>query len=224
MGYEWADRLQHVNFGMVTGMSTRKGTAVFLDQILNESHEVMHEQMRTNPDKYAQIEDPEQTSDILGVTAVKIQDMSAKRINNYKFEWSRMTSFEGDTGPYMQYAHVRLSSVERRVAPDVVLPAPTERASTVKTDVLTEPAARNIVLLLAQYPDVVRQASKSLEPSNIVQFCFRLCHIISTAWEVLIVRGQEKDVALARLWLFVCARDVLANAMRLLTLTPVERM
>lgn len=58
MGNDWASRLQHINFGMVLGMSTRKGTAVFLDQILNESKDVMHEQMRKNEAKYNAVEDP----------------------------------------------------------------------------------------------------------------------------------------------------------------------
>lgn len=79
MGYEWQERLEHVNFGMVLGMSTRKGTAVFLDQILNESKDVMHEQMKANAAKYAAVDNPEEVSDKLGITAVKIQDMAAKR-------------------------------------------------------------------------------------------------------------------------------------------------
>lgn len=87
MGYDWSKRLQHVTFGMVLGMSTRKGTAVFLDQILNESKDVMHEQMKTNEAKYAAIEDPELTSDILGITAVKIQDMAAKRCVYFSLLW-----------------------------------------------------------------------------------------------------------------------------------------
>ncbi|BGO89285.1 arginyl-tRNA synthetase [Rhodotorula toruloides] len=224
MGYDWAKTLQHVNFGMVLGMSTRKGTAVFLEQILDESKRVMHDVMRKNEDKYAAIEDPEYTSDKLGITAVKVQDMSGKRINNYEFKWERMTSFEGDTGPYLQYAHVRLSSVERKNAPDVVLPPPAERPSTIDTSLLTEPKAREILLLLGQYPDVVRAALKSLEPSTICTFAFRLSHLISSAWETLIVKGQPRDVALARLWLYVSAKDVLGSAMRLLTLEPLERM
>lgn len=79
MGYPWSKTLQHVNFGMVLGMSTRRGTAVFLEQILNESKRVMHDVMQKNEAKYNAIEDPEFTSDKLGITAVKIQDMSAKR-------------------------------------------------------------------------------------------------------------------------------------------------
>ncbi|GAA5850878.1 hypothetical protein JCM3766R1_005910 [Sporobolomyces carnicolor] len=224
MGYDWAKTLQHVNFGMVLGMSTRKGTAVFLEQILNESKKVMHDVMAKNEAKYQAIEDPDYTSDKLGITAVKIQDMSAKRINNYEFKWERMTSFEGDTGPYLQYAHVRLSSVERKNAPELVLPPPSERSRLDLSSLASEPKARELVMLISTYPDVVQAALKSLEPSTVCTFAFRLCHAISSAWEVLIVRGQTQDVGLARLWLYVCAKDVLGNAMRLLTLEPLERM
>jgi arginyl-tRNA synthetase len=60
-------------------MSTRRGTAVFLTDIIREASNVMHEQMQKNEDKYAQIEDPARTSQEIGVTGIKIQDMQAKR-------------------------------------------------------------------------------------------------------------------------------------------------
>lgn len=77
--YPWAPSLTHVNYGMVLGMSTRKGTAVFLDDIIREAADIMHEQMKKNEDKYANVEDPEGTSREIGITAIKIQDMAAKR-------------------------------------------------------------------------------------------------------------------------------------------------
>lgn len=73
MGYEWASKCQHISFGMIQGMSTRKGTSVFLEQILDEAKDTMHEQMQKTAEKYAQIEDPHYTSDVLGMSAVKIQ-------------------------------------------------------------------------------------------------------------------------------------------------------
>ena len=79
MGYEWADRLEHVNFGMVLGMSTRKGTAVFLDQIIREAASVMHEQMQKNEEKYNSIENPQEVAQEVGISGIKIQDMTAKR-------------------------------------------------------------------------------------------------------------------------------------------------
>ncbi len=72
------------------------------------------EVMKKNEKKYAEIEDPESTADIIGISAVLIQDLSARRIKDYAFEWSRMTSFEGDTGPYLQFSHTRLCSMERK--------------------------------------------------------------------------------------------------------------
>lgn len=231
MGYKWADgkegRLQHVNFGMVMGMSTRRGTAVFLEHILEEAKENMHDVMRKNEAKYNQVEDKERTADVSGMTAVKIQDMSGKRINNYNFDWARMLTFEGDTGPYLQYNHVRLCSVERRVADtdNLSLPeSPLEPSALPKFDLLSEPKAREVVMLLATYPDIVRFATKELQPSTIVQFCFRLTHAVSSAWEVLLVKGQERDLALVRLFMYRCARNVLGAALRLLTIPPLERM
>ncbi|PIL23042.1 hypothetical protein GSI_14349 [Ganoderma sinense ZZ0214-1] len=221
MGYEWADTLEHVNYGLVLGMSTRKGTVVFLDQIIREAASVMHEQMRKNEDKYSAIEDPENVATEIGITGIKIQDMAAKRINNYNFNWDRMLSFEGDTGPYLQYAHVRLSSIERKNPELLPLPSP----ANLKTELLVEPSAREIVFLLGSYPDVVKTALKTHEPSGIVTFAFRLSHAISSAWETVIVKGeQDGDKARARMALYLAARDVLGAALRLLSIKPLERM
>jgi arginyl-tRNA synthetase len=79
MEFPWASSIEHVNYGLVLGMSTRKGTVVFLEQIIREAASVMHEQMKKNEEKYAAVEDPEQTSLEVGLTAIKIQDMAAKR-------------------------------------------------------------------------------------------------------------------------------------------------
>jgi arginyl-tRNA synthetase len=132
-----------------------------------------------------------------------------------------MTSFEGDTGPYLQYAHVRLSSIERKNPNLIPLPEPSE----IDVSLLIESQAREIVFLLGSYPDVVKNALKSHEPSTIVTWCFKLSHAISSAWDVVIVKGEEdEEKARARLWLYLCARDVLGSALRLLSIEPLERM
>ncbi|KZT24804.1 arginyl-tRNA synthetase [Neolentinus lepideus HHB14362 ss-1] len=222
MEFPWADKLEHVNYGLVQGMSTRKGTVVFLDQIIKEAASVMHEQMQKNEEKYKAVEDPEGTSLEIGITGVKIQDMAAKRINNYAFSWDRMKSFEGDTGPYLQYAHVRLASIARKNPHLLPLPSP----SSIKVELLADsPHARDIVFLLGSYPDVVKTALKTHEPSGVVTFAFRLAHVISSAWDVMVVKGEEDvEVARARLWVYENARDVLGAAMRLLSIRPLERM
>ncbi|KAF9466749.1 hypothetical protein BDZ94DRAFT_1186902 [Collybia nuda] len=222
MEFPWAKTLQHVNYGLVQGMSTRKGTVVFLDQIIKEAAGVMYEQMQQNEEKFNAIEDPETVSLEIGITGVKIQDMAAKRINNYTFNWDRMLSFEGDTGPYLQYAHVRLASIGRKNPNLLPLPEP----SQIDTDTLASMQhARDIVFLLGTYPDVIKVALKTHEPSGIVTFAFRLAHAISSAWETVIVKGEEDlEKARARMFLYECARDVLSASMRLLSIRPLERM
>ena len=79
MEFPWAKNLEHVNFGMVLGVSTRKGTALFLDEIIKEASGVMHDQMKKNDEKYNAVEDPEGVSQEIGITGIKIQDMAAKR-------------------------------------------------------------------------------------------------------------------------------------------------
>ena len=82
---EVSEKCQHVNFGMVQGMSTRRGTVKFLDDILRDVGEKMHEVMRLNEKKYEQVSNPEQTADTLGITAIMVQDMKGKR---YDFQWT----------------------------------------------------------------------------------------------------------------------------------------
>lgn len=93
----------HINFGMIKSkdgnMSTRKGSVVFLEDILNQVQEEMHSVMKKNEAKYAQIEDPNYVADVVGMSSIIIQDMTARRHKDYEFDWNRMLSFEGDTGP-----------------------------------------------------------------------------------------------------------------------------
>ncbi|KAF9011216.1 hypothetical protein BDQ17DRAFT_1420626 [Cyathus striatus] len=222
MEFPWAKDLVHVNYGLVQGMSTRKGTVVFLNEIIKEAANVMHEQMQSNEEKYKSIEDPIVTSQEIGITGIKIQDMSPKRINNYTFNWDRMLNFEGDTGPYLQYAHVRLASIARKNPNLVPLPPRSE----IDTSSLSQyNQAREIALLLGSYPDVVKTAYKTHEPSGIVTFAFRLAHAISSAWDAVIVKGElDIEKARAKMYLYECARDVLGSAMRLLSIRPLERM
>ncbi|KAG0171179.1 hypothetical protein DFQ28_006269 [Apophysomyces sp. BC1034] len=216
MGFEWSKKLEHISFGMVQGMSTRKGTVVFLEDILNEAKDIMHDVMKKNEKKYAEIEDPDYVADTIGISAVKIQDNAARRIKNYEFDRNRMFSFEGDTGPYIQYAHARLCSIERKSGLKVNHKA--------NLDLLTEQGATDVIRTVAQYPDLIKGLMNGYEPCNVVTYAFKLAHDISGVFDQLWVQGAEPDVADARLLMYWSARVTLGNAMRLLGLKPLERM
>lgn len=214
---EVSKRCQHINFGMVLGMSTRKGTAKFLDDILRDVGDKMHEVMRSNENKYVQVQEPEKVADILGISAVMVQDMSGKRINNYEFDINRMTSFEGDTGPYLQYAHARLCSIARRAE------LTREDLASADWSLLSEKHAVDVVRSLAQWPDVFINTLKTQEPVTILTYLFKMTHLLSSSYEVLSVVKAEPEVKKARGALYDCARQVLNNGMWLLGLSPVER-
>lgn len=129
-----------------------------------------------------------------------------------------MTSFEGDTGPYLQYAHARLCSISRRagISPEAVASA--------DLSLLAEPHAINLVRFLSQYPDVVANSLKTLEPTTVLVYLFKMTHVLSSSYEHLQVVGSEEKLAAARLALYEAARQVLNNGMRLLGLSPVDRM
>ncbi|PON21017.1 arginyl-tRNA synthetase [Trichoderma gamsii] len=219
LGYkDIANRCQHINFGLVLGMSTRKGTVKFLDDILRDCADHMHETMKKNEDKYAQVENPTATADILGISSVMVQDMSGKRINNYTFNMEAMTSFEGDTGPYLQYAHSRLCSIKRRAN------LTEEDLLSADLSLLTEQHATNVVRMLSQWPDTVQNTLKTLEPTTVLTYLFKMSHAVSSSYDHLQVVGSEKELMKARMALYDAARIVLSNGMKLLGLTPLERM
>ncbi|KAG5999744.1 hypothetical protein E4U43_001900 [Claviceps pusilla] len=219
LGYkDIAKKCQHINFGLVLGMSTRRGTVKFLDDILKDCADHMHETMKKNEEKYSQVKDPVATADVLGISSVMVQDMSGKRINNYTFNMDAMTSFEGDTGPYLQYAHARLCSIRRRVE------LSDDELDSAQLSLLKEDHAVNIVRMLSQWPDVLQNTLKTLEPATVLTYLFRLTHAISSSYDHLKVVGSEAELMKARMALYDAARTTLANGMRILGLTPLERM
>jgi len=128
-----------------------------------------------------------------------------------------MTSFEGDTGPYLQYAHARLCSITRRAG---LTPA---EIATANLSLLTESHAQNLIRVISQYPDVVQNTLKTLEPTTILTYLFKMTHALSSSYDHLRIVGSERELMLARMALYDAARVVLNNGMRLLGLTPVER-
>jgi arginyl-tRNA synthetase len=221
MNYPWVKDCSHVNFGMVKGMSTRRGNVVFLQDILEEAKNTMLDVMKKNEKKFAEIEDPEATADTIGISAVLIQDLSARRIKDYGFDWARMTSFEGDTGPYLQFSHTRLCSMERK-AGDQGIPVNFDA----DISLLTEKEGFDLISIVGKFPGVLQNALQQLEPCIIVQYLMSLSHGISLCLEKIRVLGQNipQPVAEARLLMYWSARITLGSGLRILGLKPLERM
>uniref|UniRef100_UPI00398E459D probable arginine--tRNA ligase, mitochondrial isoform X2 n=1 Tax=Pristiophorus japonicus TaxID=55135 RepID=UPI00398E459D len=107
LGYNWTERCQHVPFGLVQGMKTRKGDVVFLEDVLNEARSRMLQNMAASKTT-KELDDPEDTAEKVGVAALIIQDFKGPLLSDYEFDWDRVLQSQGDTGVFLQYTHARL--------------------------------------------------------------------------------------------------------------------
>ncbi|CEP07584.1 hypothetical protein [Parasitella parasitica] len=213
----WPTSLCHANFGRVLGMSTRKGTVVFLQDILDTAQEQMLENIRNgNQFKMNDLDDLDSVADKLGTSAVLVQDMVAKRVKNYEFSWERMTAAKGYTGVYLQYTHARLCSIERNSGISPSLQA--------DLSLLKENEAFELALTISQLPEITKSVCRTMDPCVLVQYLFRLAHVASQANSSLRVKDADAATAQARVLLFWAAKTTLANGLRLLGIDPLSRM
>ncbi|KAI9490906.1 hypothetical protein BDB00DRAFT_960390 [Zychaea mexicana] len=220
-GSELSGRLQHVSFGRINGMSTRQGTAVFLQDILDVSKDKILEYMHTDKAQYQDIQKQgteliRTIADQLGVSAILIQDMKSKRAKNYTFSWDRMTDSRGDTGVFLQYAHARACGIERNANTPVTIDC--------NYTLLKEREALELAQQISLFPELVEVSFKALEPCTIVNYLFKLSHGISSASSALRVKDMDPELARSRMLLFWAARTTLSNGLSLLGIRPLEQM
>ncbi|CAH0545875.1 unnamed protein product [Brassicogethes aeneus] len=215
MGCKWSDKLTHVKFGRIRGLSTRKGTAVFLNDILDECRELMIQKQVLSPNTKVPISD-DRISDILGISCVIVNDLKQRRQKDYEFDWDRVLQVQGDTGVKFQYTHCRLCSLEQNSG--------ATPAKVCVPEALDEPEALILLKHLAKFQEVLLASQEQLEACILVNYLFHLCNHISKALKVLQIKGANPDIASQRLLLFNTSREVLKNGMNILGLQPLNQM
>ncbi|XP_032010817.1 probable arginine--tRNA ligase, mitochondrial isoform X2 [Hylobates moloch] len=215
MGYDWAERCQHVPFGVVQGMKTRRGDVTFLEDVLNEIQLRMLQNMASIKTT-KELKNPQETAERVGLAALIIQDFKGLLLSDYKFSWDRVFQSRGDTGVFLQYTHARLHSLEETFGCGYL--------NDFNTACLQEPQSVSILQHLLRFDEVLYKSSQDLQPRHIVSYLLTLSHLAAVAHKTLQIKDSPPEVAGARLHLFKAVRSVLANGMRLLGITPVCRM
>ncbi|XP_015585700.1 probable arginine--tRNA ligase, mitochondrial [Cephus cinctus] len=216
MQLPWANRLKHVKFGKLRGMSTRKGTAVFLKSILDESRIVMKEKQMQSPTTKVSLDENDSSAEILGISAIIINDLKQKRQRDYDFDWNTLSDMKGDTGVRLQYVHCRLVSLEENCGAKLV--------SECDPSVLQEPTVDDLITDIGRFDEIIFRAHQELEPHILVNYLLRLSHTINKALKVLQIKHMPSDIGSQRLLLFHSAKNVLAQGLRLLGITPMNKM
>jgi arginyl-tRNA synthetase len=206
MGKPWADRCLHVAFGRIAGMSTRKGEVVLLSDVLDEARDRALEKVRENQSAgRIHTDDVETLAEQVGLGAVLFGDLKNRRNSDYTFDWDEVLSFEGHTGPYLQYAHARACSLLARGGG-----APADYDASA----LVLPEEEALVRTVALFPRTVRLAQESYEPSLVASHLLDVAAAFSR-WYTLGNQDRTKrvlteDDARAR-----AARLALADAVRI---------
>ena len=210
----------HVAFGLVLGtdgkkLASRSGGSERLVDLLAEGIERAEAALKErssdlSPERQAA------TAHALGVGAVKYADLSTERGRDYVFDWDRMLAFEGDTGPYLQYAHARIRSIFRRA--EVAPPAPGSPL------LLGEPAERALALELLRFAEAVEVTAETYSPSKLCTYLFDLATAFTGFYEACRVLVDDEAVRSSRLGLCDLTARVLEQGLSLLGIEAPEQM
>lgn len=215
MGFDWSDDMIHVDFGLVTKnrqkLSTRKGNIILLEPTLQEAISRAKAQIE---EKNPELENKEEVAHAVGVGAVKFYDLKTDRRNGYDFDLEAMVSFEGETGPYVQYAYARIQSILRKA---------NFTPSADATYSLNDPESWEIIKLLQDFARVVKRAAENYDPSLIAKYAINLAQAFNKyyAHTRILDESPERD---SRLALSYSTAVVLKEALRLLGVDAPEKM
>lgn len=219
MGYDWAKDLVHVPFGMVSmesgSLSTRKGNVLLLEDILNQAIEKTKGVIE---EKNPTLENKEEVAKQVGIGAVIFDDMYNNIIKDIQFSWSRVLSFEGETGPYVQYTHARACSVLRKADYNP------EKNATIDYSVITDEASVEVIKEIAAFKAVIQEAAAKYEPSYIARYAVDVAQAFNKFYHENAILVEDEKVKNARLAVVASITYVLKNALYLLGIAAPNKM
>ncbi len=211
----------HVAFGNVLGedrkmFRSRSGASVKLVDLLAEAVD-RAERAVTDKNPQLDAEERARVAEMVGIGAVKYADLSTDRVKDYVFDWDRMLSFDGNTAPYLQYAHARICSIFRRAGVD--------RAAVRGVEVLLDtPQERALALRLLAYPTAVEAALDTFSPHKLCTYVYDLATDFTGFYENCPVLAADEPVRSSRLALCDLTARTLAHGLGLLGIAAPERM
>lgn len=217
MGYEWARDCIHVPFGMVSleegTLSTRKGRVVFLEDVLNtaieRTKEVIEERNPNLPNK-------EEVAKQVGIGAVVFQELFNQRIKDYTFSWERTLSFEGETGPYVQYTHARANSLLEKGDYD--------QSYEISYKDLTKEEETNILRNLYGFSEVIIDSMEKNEPYFITRHILELAKLFNKYYNSTSIIVEDEKLKQTRLSLVYAVKTVIKTGLSLLGIEAPNKM
>ncbi|ADL52480.1 arginine--tRNA ligase [Clostridium cellulovorans] len=216
MGNDWAKECHHVPFGLVRfadkKLSTRKGDVIFLDELLAES---VAKTLEIINEKNPNLENKEDVSKKVGIGAMIFTYLKNSREKDIVFDWKEMLSFEGETGPYVQYTYARAKSILRRIG---------EGSGECDYTLLSSKEEFELAKSLEGLQAAIFQAIEKLEPSIVTRYVIEVSKAFNKFYNACQITTAEDSVKNARLKLVSATTVVIKNALNLLGIDAVEQM
>jgi len=216
MKLDWSDKIHHIQFGMIRfkdqKMSTRKGNVIFLNQVLDEAHS---RALKAIEEKNPELPRKNDVAEQVGIGAVIFNDLSQKRIKDVIFDWDTMLSFEGDTGPYLQYTHARICSILKK-APDL--------NDNIDWTLLSSNEEFQLVRSLEKFPPTILKGIEQYEPSQLCSTLLNIASAFNTFYHKHMVIQEDEALQNSRLALISAVKQTLANGLALLNMHAPQEM
>lgn len=218
MGYDWAKDLYHVDFGLIKfsdkKLSSREGRIIFLEEVLDKAKELA---LKIIEGKNPNLSKKEEVSKDVSVGAIKFFDLDSKRTKDISFEWNEILNFDGETGPYLQYTHVRLSSLLAKYKGKI-------SKEEMDFGYLDKEEEFELVKSVSLFSNIVRKAALEFEPSIISNYLIDLSKCFNRFYNKYRVLDDDKNIEKTRVFLAYATKIVLKNGLSLLGINTPERM
>ncbi len=210
-------KLIHVKFGLVLGedmkkLSTRTGKHISLENLLNEAVK-RSAKIIENKNPKLSVKNKKKAAEIIGIGAVKYNDLSQNRQSDIIFDWDKMLNFDGNSAPYIQYTYVRLKSILRKT-----------KTSKFNPKYLTEKLEMDLILKLEEFPDVIKNITDTYFTHYLSDYLFELARITNVFYQTMPVLKAEKGKKEARLALIKSVTEILKTGLNLLGINILEKM
>lgn len=223
LGFDWAEKLYHLSYGLVNlpsgRMKSREGTVVDADDLIDSLHadalEAIKERGRDGD------VDADDVAEKVALGALHYYMLQATPIKDMLFNPAESLSFNGNTGPYLQYMGARINSILGKAKEAGI----NEDSSDAAVALLTSEDEWALIKQLGDYPVMVEKAAENLDPSTIAGYVYETAKLFSKFYQTCsIVNAEDAQLAGARLYLADCTLQVIKNAMNLVLVPYLEKM
>ena len=219
--------LNHIKFGMVLGetgkkFSTRKGETVELNELINKAIKLSQKTVEEKNPKLSRKE-KKKIAKVVGLGAIKYNDLSQNRTTDISFNWDKMLSFEGNSAPYLQYTCARINSLNAKYKKTYKL----DRINILnKPDfsLLTNKTEKDIMRQLIKFPEAVENAARENSPHFIALYIYELASLYNNFYNSAPILKSEKNIAKARIYLSKSAAIIIKNGLNLLGIDTLKKM